>query len=91
MTIYESEWFKMKKLYRSRTDKQITGLCGGIARYFNIDSTVVRLIAVISAICSFGTSVAIYLIASLIVPKEPVGGMHYGFDDYGYDENYSKF
>ncbi|MFD3259866.1 PspC domain-containing protein [Paenibacillus lentus] len=81
----------MRKLYRSRTDKQISGLCGGIARYFNIDSTVVRLIALIAAICSFGTVVAIYLIASLIVPKEPAGGMHYDFNDYGYDEQYSKF
>ncbi|WP_316246779.1 PspC domain-containing protein [Paenibacillus ihumii] len=80
----------MKKLYRSRTDKQIFGLCGGIARYFNMDSTVVRLIALIAAICSFGTVVAAYLIASLIVPKEPAG-MHYDYNDYGYDEQYSKF
>ncbi|AZK45058.1 PspC domain-containing protein [Paenibacillus lentus] len=79
----------MRKLYRSRTDKQIFGLCGGIARYFNIDSTVVRLIALISAICSFGTVVAIYLIASLVVPKEPAGSMHYDYNDYGYDEHYS--
>ncbi|WP_435923687.1 PspC domain-containing protein [Paenibacillus sp. DYY-L-2] len=69
----------MKKLYRSVTDKQISGLCGGIARYFNTDPTVVRLIALIAALCSFGTVVAIYLIASIIVPKEPIGS--FGFDD----------
>lgn len=70
----------MKKLYRSATDKQISGLCGGIARWFGIDSTVVRLIAVVAALCSFGTVVALYLIASLIVPKEPIGS--FGFDDH---------
>lgn len=69
----------MKKLYRSVTDKQISVLCGGIARYFNTDPTVVRLIALIAALCSFGTVVAIYLIASIIVPKEPIGS--FGFDD----------
>lgn len=69
----------MKKLYRSVTDKQISGLCGGIARYFNTDPTVVRLIALIAALCSFGTVVAIYLIASIVVPKEPIGS--FGFDD----------
>lgn len=69
----------MKKLYRSVTDKQISGLCGGIARYFNTDPTVVRLIALIAALCSFGTVVAIYLIASIVVPKEPIGS--FGFDE----------
>ncbi len=69
----------MKKLFRSATDKQISGLCGGIARYFSLDTTVVRLIAVVAALFSFGTVVAVYLIASLIVPKEPVSG--YGFDE----------
>ncbi|WP_410771098.1 PspC domain-containing protein [Fontibacillus sp. BL9] len=70
----------MKKLYRSATDKQISGLCGGIARWFGIDPTVVRLIAVVAALCSFGTVVALYLIASVIVPKEPIG--NFGFDDH---------
>lgn len=70
----------MKKLYRSVTDKQITGLCGGIARWLGTDPTVVRLVAVVAALFSFGTVVALYLIASLIVPKEPFGG--FGFDDH---------
>ncbi|MNN74969.1 DNA-binding transcriptional activator PspC [compost metagenome] len=70
----------MKSLYRSTTDKQISGLCGGIAAWLGIDSTVVRLIAVVGALISFGTVVALYLIASLIVPKEPVGDFRY--NDY---------
>lgn len=67
----------MKKLYRSRSEKQVFGLCGGIAQYFNIDPTVVRLIALILAICSLGTAIAIYLVASLIVPKEPDSNFEY--------------
>lgn len=69
----------MKRLFRSATDRQISGLCGGIANWLGVDPTVVRLIAVVLALCSFGTVVAIYLIASLIVPKEPTG--YYGYDD----------
>lgn len=74
----------MKKLFRSSTDKQISGLCGGIASFLGVDPTVVRLIAVVLAICSFGTMVAIYLIASLIVPKEPAGF-------YSYDDPFNQF
>lgn len=74
----------MKKLFRSSTDKQISGLCGGIAGYLGIDSTVVRLIAVVLAICSFGTMLFLYFIASLIVPKEPAGF-------YSYDDPFNQF
>ncbi|MNE33751.1 DNA-binding transcriptional activator PspC [compost metagenome] len=70
----------MKTLYRSTSDKQLTGICGGIAAWLGIDSTVVRLIAVVGALVSFGTVIALYLIASVIVPKEPVG--HYKYNDY---------
>lgn len=69
----------MKKLYRSATDKQISGLCGGIARWLDVDATAVRLVALIAVFFSFGTAVALYLIASLVVPKEPIGV--FGYDD----------
>ncbi|MBU5670335.1 PspC domain-containing protein [Paenibacillus brevis] len=74
----------MKKLFRSSTDKQISGLCGGLASFLGVDSTVVRLIAVVLGICSFGTTILIYLIASLIVPKEPTGF-------YSYDDPFNQF
>ncbi|WP_433945236.1 PspC domain-containing protein [Paenibacillus sp. SN-8-1] len=67
----------MNKLYRSRTDSKISGLCGGLAQYFRVDSTLIRLVTVVGAIFSFGTFVAIYLIASLLVPKEPAGGFDF--------------
>jgi len=60
----------MNKLYRSRTDNKLTGLCGGLAQYFNIDATIIRLMAVIAAFFSLGSVVMIYVIAAIIVPKE---------------------
>ncbi len=59
----------MRKLYKSSTDKKIFGVCGGIAEYFDIDSTVVRLIWAISILC-IGTGLLAYLIAALILPSQ---------------------
>ena len=59
-----------KRLYKSATDKKIAGVCGGIAEYFNIDSTIVRLIAV--ALIFFGTGgFWAYLIAMIVMPDAP--------------------
>ena len=58
----------MKKLYKSDTDKKIFGVCGGIAEYFDIDSTVIRLIWAVSILC-LGTGLLAYLIAALILPS----------------------
>lgn len=59
-----------KKLYRSRRDVMIAGVCGGIAEYFDIDPTIVRLIAVV-LILGWGSGLLAYLIAVLIIPKNP--------------------
>ncbi|BCG58005.1 MULTISPECIES: PspC domain-containing protein [Paenibacillus] len=71
----------MKKLYRSERDKKFSGLCGGLAQWLGIDSTLIRLVAVIVALCSVGSFILFYLIASLIVPSEPtesfMDGHHY--------------
>lgn len=61
------------RLYRSRRDRVISGVCGGIADYFDIDPTVVRLIAVALAIASFGTAAIAYLVMAIVVPEEPLG------------------
>lgn len=66
----------MKKLYRSRKDNWVTGLCGGIGRYFGIDSTIIRLIVFFS-----GVGMVPYIIVALIVPLEPVGYSDLGDDD----------
>lgn len=60
-----------KKLYRSKTDKKIAGVCGGLAKYLNIDVTIVRLIWAIIGICAFGTGLIAYLVCALIIPEEP--------------------
>lgn len=57
------------KLYRSKTDRVIWGVCGGLAKYFNIDPVIVRIIAVASIFV--GTlGIWIYLIMALVVPTE---------------------
>ena len=61
----------MKKLYRSQTDKKLCGVLGGLAKYFGIDSTILRIIYVILSLCVLGCPVLIYLVAALIIPKEP--------------------
>ncbi len=59
-----------KRLTRSRTNKMICGICGGVGEYFNIDPTVIRLIWAVLSIGSFGTGIIVYIIASVIVPEE---------------------
>ncbi len=64
----------MKKLYRSKTEKQIAGVCGGIAVYFNIDPTVVRIIFVLVSLFSASIpGLLIYIICALVIPEEPDG------------------
>lgn len=71
--------FKEKKLYKS-TDKMIDGVCAGIAEYFEIDPTIVR---VLYALGSFFTAVMggviLYVILAIIMPRRP-------FPDYQYNE-----
>ncbi|NDJ53026.1 MAG: PspC domain-containing protein [Chloroflexi bacterium] len=61
-----------KKLYRSKTDRILGGVCGGLAAYFDIDPMVVRLAFVVLGLVG-GGSVLIYLIMWLIVPEAPEG------------------
>jgi phage shock protein PspC (stress-responsive transcriptional regulator) len=59
-----------KKFYRSRTDRKIWGVCGGLAKYFDIDPTLVRVLAVASLFV--GTlGFWVYIILALVTPVEP--------------------
>ncbi|WP_100010454.1 PspC domain-containing protein [Lentibacillus sediminis] len=60
----------MKRLYRSNTNKMIAGVLGGIAEYFNIDATIVRLAFVVLLFLSLFTFALIYLVAAFIIPNE---------------------
>lgn len=60
----------VKRLYRSKNDRMIAGVCGGIAQYFHIDPTLVRLLAVVGLLLAGGTFWA-YIIMAIVIPTEP--------------------
>ena len=59
----------MKRLYRSETNQMVCGVCAGIAEYFGLDPTLVRLGWVLFSLMG-GSGVLGYLIATIIIPKE---------------------
>ncbi|MEF3306466.1 PspC domain-containing protein [Paenibacillus sp. GYB003] len=61
----------MKKLYRSQRDKKLFGICGGLAELLQVDSTLLRLIIVVTTFFTGGVLIPIYILAALVVPKEP--------------------
>ncbi|HEV7952356.1 MAG TPA: PspC domain-containing protein [Candidatus Saccharimonadales bacterium] len=61
----------MKKLYRSRTDKKIAGVCGGLAEYFNIDATVIRIIFIVLLLPGGFPGLLPYVILWIFVPLKP--------------------
>lgn len=60
-----------KKLYKSRTDKKWAGVCGGLAKYFGISSTVIRLLFVVTFFAGSGTSLLVYIGLAIALDKEP--------------------
>jgi phage shock protein C len=60
----------MKKLYRSSKQRMVAGVLGGLAEYFNIDATILRLIFIVLLFLSFFTLLLIYLAAAIIIPEE---------------------
>jgi phage shock protein PspC (stress-responsive transcriptional regulator) len=64
----------MKKLYLSKSDKKILGVCGGLSEMLGIDSTVIRLIVVfLCIITGIMPLVATYIVAGIIAPDKPQG------------------
>ncbi len=71
--------FKEKKLYKS-TDRKLDGVCAGIAEYFEIDPTIVRVIyALISLFFAGIGGIVVYIILAIVMPRRP-------FPDYQYNE-----
>lgn len=58
-----------KKLYRSRRDRKLAGVCGGIGAYLGVDPTVVRVIWAV--LCCCGAGLLAYILCALIMPEEP--------------------
>ena len=61
-----------KRLYRSRDERMIWGVCGGIAEYFDVDPTLIRIIAILTLFFAC-TGILIYIILTIIIPLEPYG------------------
>jgi phage shock protein C len=59
-----------RKLYRSKTNRQLAGVCGGLAEYFNLDATLIRVLFVLLAVLG-GSGVVLYVAMWIIVPKQP--------------------
>ncbi|MGB3715378.1 MAG: PspC domain-containing protein [Candidatus Promineifilaceae bacterium] len=61
----------VKKLYRTQEDRMIAGVCSGLAAYFKIDATIIRVIFIILAL--FGGGILLYLLLWIFIPDEPDG------------------
>ncbi|MFQ5584212.1 MAG: PspC domain-containing protein [Calditrichia bacterium] len=70
-TVEEKKPVSGKSLLRSRTDKMLAGVCGGIAKYFNIDSSLVRLGWVFATLLTGGIGIIAYIVLIIVVPEEP--------------------
>lgn len=59
-----------KRLYLSNTDKKVAGVCGGIAEFFGIDPTIIRVLWILCSLL-FGSGILAYLICWLVIPRQP--------------------
>lgn len=66
------------RLMKSRTDKKIAGVCGGLAKHLGISSTLLRLLFVAAIILGWGSFILVYIALAIVMPKEPV----YEMDDF---------
>lgn len=60
-----------KRLYCSAVDRKICGVCGGLADYFGLDSTLVRLAFIALAVLGFSTGIILYILAAVVMPDQP--------------------
>lgn len=65
-----------KRLYKSRTDRSVSGVCGGLADYFNVDSTLVRVLFVLFTLMG-GPGLIVYIVLALVMPEEPQEEAYY--------------
>jgi phage shock protein C len=74
MTGYEpqSVTHPPKRLVRSREDRWLSGVCGGVAQYLGVDPNLVRLVVVIGTILGFGSLLLAYVAAWILMPEAPV-------------------
>ncbi|CZQ91387.1 Hypothetical protein Tpal_1399 [Trichococcus palustris] len=81
----------MKKLTKSATDRQVSGVLGGIAEYLGVDSTIVRVIFLILVFAGVGSPVILYIILAIILPEpDAKNGSSQGFSGSDSDTSRSK-
>jgi phage shock protein C len=61
-----------KKLFRSRSKRMIVGVCAGLADFFGIDPTVMRLLFVVGTLFGFGSFILLYIVLFIVVPEETI-------------------
>ncbi|MSD83600.1 PspC domain-containing protein [Lactobacillus curvatus] len=72
-----------KRLYKSSNNKMISGVMGGIAEYFNVDATLVRIIYVVfSAFSAAFPGIVVYIILAMVIPERPRQNKHDSEDEW---------
>lgn len=61
---------QVKKLRRSRSDKMIAGVCGGVAKLIGVDAAILRIILVAATLLGFGTGAILYVASWILMPEE---------------------
>jgi phage shock protein PspC (stress-responsive transcriptional regulator) len=61
----------MKRLYRSKKEQMLGGICGGLAEYIEVDPSIIRLVFVVLIVLSWGIFILVYIAAWIIVPVSP--------------------
>jgi phage shock protein C len=64
----------MQRLYRSKKERILGGVCAGLGEHLDVDPTVIRLIWVVVTLISFGTGIIVYILAWIIIPEDDTGG-----------------
>ena len=79
-----------KRCYKSTVDRKFAGVCGGIAEYFGVDSTLIRLIWIALSMC-LGSGLLFYILAAIVMPDRSAAGYDH-YQGYGnYDRNYQNY
>jgi len=61
----------MKRLYRSRKEQMLGGICGGLGEHLDVDPSIIRLVWLVVTLLSLGTGIIVYLAAWIIIPQSP--------------------
>ena len=66
----KTKTFREKRLFKSKKNRVLDGVCGGIGEYFDVDPTLIRLLWVLITLFSLGAGVIAYIIACIIIPEK---------------------